>query len=538
MLVSRRAQPIHNSRRGSALIASLVVVLVISSMGAVLIQLHSSITRRAAQSVDTKRALYMAEAGLSEAYLAVAQGKSGNVGSVAQPAVFGDGIYWVEASEETDGRVTLDATGLAGSGRIALSMVLQRTVNDLGSLGVFAEDGVTIEVGSLIDGFDGDKGDFDSQVSDAEERALILEPAPAEDTTGDGARIACNGDIVIEGSALSPPGESVTKIYGDVVPGPGASAVIDPGVLISGTTRPGAATFGLPDFDIPTGIPSVGDITYTNAGVPLVLGARKFSYDTLEIATGCSAVIEGPTSILIDKFILNSGAKLFLDTTNGGISLYITDYLKLDANSTVYSPTERAASVTILIANLPEIDRNRDGRVDPAVDIKCNGNLHGMIYAPHNEVRVPGSLRIYGTVMAQRLVLGRGARLTYDNAVARGAVAVESLPQLMSWRVTDLPDVPLVNIKIDPRNILEQQGITPIRSADAHKETDVEFNYLDTSGDLLTYNGAASAFNWANMDSMVSVDWIDPDTGLKVVTNTDSQLPATKTMPVTAISTL
>ena len=58
-----------------------MVVMVIASLGAGLIQMHGAIKRRQMQRVDNKRALYIAEAGLSEAFIAVTHGKSGNVGN-------------------------------------------------------------------------------------------------------------------------------------------------------------------------------------------------------------------------------------------------------------------------------------------------------------------------------------------------------------------------------------------------------------------------------------------------------------------------
>ncbi|MCB9912344.1 MAG: hypothetical protein H6827_05070, partial [Planctomycetes bacterium] len=67
----------HSSRRGAALISALMLVAAVATLGAGLVQVSSVSTRRQNLSIDTVRALYVAEAALSEAYFAVAQGRGG-----------------------------------------------------------------------------------------------------------------------------------------------------------------------------------------------------------------------------------------------------------------------------------------------------------------------------------------------------------------------------------------------------------------------------------------------------------------------------
>ena len=89
-------------RRGGALALSLMVVFVISILAASFLRLSSGATRRQAQSVDRKRAFYLAEAGLAEAFSGITFGRSGRVGSTERPAVFGEGLFWVEAEQIDD----------------------------------------------------------------------------------------------------------------------------------------------------------------------------------------------------------------------------------------------------------------------------------------------------------------------------------------------------------------------------------------------------------------------------------------------------
>ena len=62
-------------RRGSALVTSVVVVMLAAAMGAAMLQMQAGVTNRQKLATDQKRALYISEAGLSEGFMALAQGK-------------------------------------------------------------------------------------------------------------------------------------------------------------------------------------------------------------------------------------------------------------------------------------------------------------------------------------------------------------------------------------------------------------------------------------------------------------------------------
>ena len=94
---------VRSGRRGNALVLSLIVVLVVSTLAASFLQLTSAVTRRQANAVDIKQAFYLAESGLTEAYSGLMQGKTGSVGSQADPAIFGRGLFWVELPKERAG---------------------------------------------------------------------------------------------------------------------------------------------------------------------------------------------------------------------------------------------------------------------------------------------------------------------------------------------------------------------------------------------------------------------------------------------------
>src|SRR5262245_7735350 len=109
-----RSIPKRRERSGVALIYSVIAVMVVSILAAGFMQLALSVTRRLSSTSDTTEAFNIAEAGLAEAYTGLGVARTGNVGSVDAPAVFGGGLVWVEATEHAGGMVELESTGMYG----------------------------------------------------------------------------------------------------------------------------------------------------------------------------------------------------------------------------------------------------------------------------------------------------------------------------------------------------------------------------------------------------------------------------------------
>jgi hypothetical protein len=139
----------NGEERGSALVMSLIAVSTVVVLAASFSQFASSVANRQAHAVAKKRAFYMAEAGLAEAFSGLSMGKSGNVGTPDAPALLGDGVFWVEAIELEPGFVRLESTGMIGTGKVVLSLVAQRGEESIASLGVFSGGDVTLGDGSL-----------------------------------------------------------------------------------------------------------------------------------------------------------------------------------------------------------------------------------------------------------------------------------------------------------------------------------------------------------------------------------------------------
>lgn len=487
--------------RGSALIASLMVVTVVAGLGVCLIRLHSAATRRQVHQIDRKRAFYVAEAGLSEAFLAISQGKSGKVGSEDVPASFGDGVFWVDAEPTDDGNIELTSNGLCGVGRFSLSIVLRAQIDPLAARGVFSGTDLVIEPGVIIDGYESIDSSYEEQVA-ADGNV---------DHTDGGAMLTSNEDVYLEASEAGGGGggggpvDGETQIYGEVHPGPNGSLIAEPGAYVNGSTTPTNHPGIMPDVEIPDA-PSSGSMIVPRGQV-LTLSEQALHLEGLLVEGGASLVLAGPLTLVVDQLHTLDQSRVVFDTTGGRIVVVVTE--RLDAQpGTELSSTEQNPRRASLVVSADEWqDFDGDGVLDDPVRFEPEGVFHGFMYVPYEALVLPGTLRFFGAVAAESLTLRAGFRLTVDRSMIDRESGDGALPKFLAWRIVELPDTPLVNIRLDPRGVLNLQGVTPIPSGRAHAESMVTVAYFDAAGALQTYSGLSALLDWTNVKTIVSILW-------------------------------
>lgn len=494
------------SRRGNLLIVSIVFVMIVASMGVVMLQMHTASSRRQLQATDNKRALYIAEAGLAEAFMAIAQGKSGNIGTAAQPALYADGIYWVEATPGVNDEVGLVSTGLCGTGRFALSVVLERQADTLASLGFYANQDVSVGVGALVDGYDSTAGTL------AEQYDLSL-----GDTTGLGARVSAGGDILIEGGAATS-GKSkavvlgaveATTVYGDARPGPNGVVSQSGSVLVTGSTAPLRQTTSLPAITSPpTDI--VTPWRFDARGGTLPSGG--YTMDAGTVGSGGTLRLEGPLVLVMSDLRIQGGATLQVDSSDGQVVIFIEDYLELADGSAVEHVNASPTGLAIFANGDQWLDRDGDRVPDPPLVFAPKGEFHGYLYSPATDLVLPGNLHFIGGLAANSLTIADGGRLTFDIALENTEVTAASLPKLVAWRIVELPEELLVDARTDPIQQLEAQGVTPLKSSEAAQDKYLYIKYYDSNGVARSYSGLESGLDYSTVDVVIGIMWDDDPT--------------------------
>jgi hypothetical protein len=441
------------------LVLSLVAVSTVVVLAASFSQFASALANRQAQAVNRKRAFYMAEAGLAEAFAGVTCGKSGNVGSMEQPALLGDGVFWVEATEIEPGVVRLESTGMVGTGRAELAVIVQQGEEGVAALGAFSGDALAIQDGSLVDAYDSAKGSYDSQADKS------------------GASLGTNGSVVLEGSPFSP-----TKVDGDVTPGTDQDLVTGLSVTITGSTDAALQTTELPPVEVPDVALEAGLVHASP--YPLVIPAGSGGYEGLKVASGSQVVIQGPAEVVLGSLLLAPEAELLFDTTQGAVSLFVTDELDLQQGSTLVTSSARPRDVTIQVP----------GETLAPLALRAKGPFHGVFYAPETTVTVGGAFEVFGALVGKLLVFEGPAKLHFDKELARLAAA-EALPKVLTWRLVELASS-TGDLSVDPFDLLGVEKSTLVAPTTAHADQELIIYYLDAASVYHRYQGAESTFDW------------------------------------------
>lgn len=434
-----------SDRAGTALIAALFVVTMVATLCMAFLQLSLTKARENKSSVDGKRALYIAEAGLSEGFEGLVAGKSGNVGSDTAPASFADGVFWVTSKNVGTGHIMLKSTGLCGSGRCSLSMVVEPANLSIGALGFFSDRSLSIGNGCLIDSYDSRQGPYTPP-------PLLQLGNPPSD-----AKSGSNGSISVQGSLLAP-----TKIYGDAVPGPQSSLTRTSNVTITGSTAPAYGATTLPPIDIPS-VASAGDLQYSNASRPLTIASGTHGYGALRVQSNAQLVVQGPGTLVVDALEIDSGSKLTIDATNGPVRIYVQSSMQLQSGSTLSTAGTNPAWTSVLVA----------AATAGSVTLGSSGTFYGTIYSPSADVSIPSALEVFGSVTARNLSVQGRAKLHFDLALRSAAGEKLDLPHAICWRVVDLPQVPLVKSHLDPTLAMSVLGIASVPASNAHFDVGV-----------------------------------------------------------------
>lgn len=443
----------HERRRGSALVPALMVVMLMAVLSMCYLQLSLSKDRESRSEVDSKRAFYQAEAGLAEGYLALATGGSGAVASESVPARLGNGVFWVTAEEHGD-RVTLKSTGLSGLGRASLSTTLQRSAASVASLGVFANQEVTLAAGAQVDAYDSRMGPYSPPGGHHQ--------LPGLGGSTPQAQVGSNAGILLAGASGALTG---AKITGNATPGPNGSVVCGVGASVTGSTTPATSLMHTPALEIV--VPPDATALDLSSRRPVTLAPGAHAFTTLHVRPNASLTIQGPSEVVIDQLLVDAGGSLVVNGAAGTVALSVRSYVNVATGASFGTTSTGTDRAELLIAASQSVDRTGDGIPDPPVTLSGTGSFYGSIYAPGAAVRIPSSFTIYGSIAADRVALGENARLHFDRALLE-ALAEGSLPQILGWCVVELPDADLVKYGLDPLSVLSFNRVTPVKPATAH----------------------------------------------------------------------
>ena len=459
---------------GSALLLSLLAVVVVATLASSFMQLSSAVTKRQARAVDTKQAFYMAEAGLAEAYAGLKIGKRGKIGSPTQPAVLGNGAFWVETEQLSADMIRLDSTGLVGSGRAQLSMVLEKGELSAAALGIFSENGLLIETGTRIDGYDSEREKYAP-------RSVSLGSEELEPPKG---LIGSNGTIAVN-SVLG--NEAI--LDANVIPGPNTTLVQNGTPILTGVAEPRLNNVTLPPVYIPQ--VSMGQGIQHNSGSVMQINPGVWGYPYLNVGAESDLVVLGPATLVVNDLQLADQSKLVLDTTGGPVDIVVTGSLNANTGSIVETSGIDPSQAKLRFAGTS------------TVQLQGTAAFYGTVFAPDAQVNVGSQFEIFGSLVGENLALASGAKVHFDTYLGRLA-EIAAMPEHLTWRILDLAPLPGSSVDSDPFVILGIDPATLMPPASSHEDVTLDIMYYDRADVFQTYSGMESGFDWTNVKMVVS----------------------------------
>lgn len=464
-----RGRPGVGSQAGSALVLSLLAVTSVVFLASSFIQFASSVANRQSQAAFRKQAFYMAEAGLAEAYAGLMIGKSGNVGSPEAPARFGNGLFWVEATEVEPGVVSLESHGMIGAGQATLTVVAKRGEASVASLGVFADQGLVIAPGSTIDAYDSTKGSYASQ------------------TDHTGAQLGSNAAVQLSGTTTLP-----TVVKGDVTPGPAHTVAKTGTVTITGSTDHALSSTPFPAVELPE--LTLGATQVHNSPYPLVIAPGEVGYQGLTVKTGAQVLIQGPAQVVLGSLAVEAGAELAFDTTHGAVELFVTDALTFASSSML---TTSSSDPQLVVIQVP-------GETAAPLQLSSSTQFHGVLYAPEAEITVGGGFEVFGSLVGSHLTFSGPAKMHFDKHLAQVA-AEAKLPRMVSWWIVDLASTS-GDLSTNPFDVLGVDPTVLPPPSKAHADQTLSIHYYDAASVYHTYEGLESHFDWNVVKSVISAE--------------------------------
>lgn len=411
-----------SARRGAAALMLLFVLIPLAGLTLSFLQVGLSFTREQSYRVEDERALLLADAGTEEALVALRMGDTGAVGRSDSPAYLGDGMLWVESFDDVgNDLLRLRSAALVGNGRAALERIVFHWYDEPFTIGIFSSKTLVLASNTMIDSFDSALGSYADQLAAAGGSSL-----------GAGAVAQSNGDVVIG---------STVEVYGDAHPGADDTVDIPGSSLVSGSIQPAPEPRELPPIDVPV-IPVGGNLSVPGDGI-LTLVPGDYHFSDLTIGSN-TLTIQGPARIVLDDFHMLSNSSLVFDTVGGPVEVYALGDFVVASNTFMDTTVKEAARVSLNFAGGP----------GQYVDLRSNASFYGTIYAPDGTVEISSNFEVFGSVVADEVILDSNVNIHFDEAL----LGIPSGPGNFLPATWSLVEFPVKAARADRRDPFELLG--------------------------------------------------------------------------------
>jgi len=379
------------SRRGSALPFMLLIIFSLTAVAVAFNVSTLASERRNSGIEDDVRAHSILDAAVAESVTAISAGFSGTVGDQANPAYLDGGLFWVASTDLGSNRYRLDAVAMAGSGRAAAEVVVERVVDSpLFTSVLNSDEQLTLNADVEIDSFDSASGPYVAS------NTQVINGV-THDFANKHGDVTSNAGIILNANAT---------VFGDAIPGMGyAVSTAATGSYVSGSTTPATSPFNFPPIPIPT-TPQVGNLVL-GVGSSSTLSSGSYGLGTLQIGKSATLTIQGPADILVDDFYGGKDGNLMIDATNGPVTFFVkntyTHISGFEAQPVPGSPM----AVAFMI----------DGAQD--IVFPASAKVRGAYYAPNANITFSNYNEAWGSFGAKRIDMSNSMQFHYDEDLSK-----------------------------------------------------------------------------------------------------------------------
>lgn len=394
----------RQGRRGSAVLLSLGVVAILTTLGGALLLRALNEDRVGLRSAARQGAFHLAEAGVDRALvnLQTPTDLTDDVTTGALPT----GTYAVDNPPQAVGslqwRVTAHGTSASPSTETrSIEAVVQLSPQSVFQHALFADQSVVISGHAQTDSYDSRWGPYNDDASS---------PSYNKSQNGNvGTNATTPGGITVGGSIF---------VEGQLVVGPN---VADPASVVSGydpsfiTGTPKVVSqpslFPMPPVTVPAGL-ECGDlevkgnttVTLSPTGGPL--GNGTYCYRELELEGGATFTATGP------------------------VIIYLTGELEVQGNATVGAPSTPTDMRFLMSSSAGAVlEEGLEGTITGST------KFYGAIYGPAAELTISGNAEIFGAIVARQVSVSGSAEVHYDQALAdQTQISNRYRTALLSWR--------------------------------------------------------------------------------------------------------
>jgi hypothetical protein len=314
---------------------------------------------------------------------------TGAVASQGAPAYMDGGLFWVQSTDLGNDVFQLDAIAMAGSGRAAAQVVVEReNGSPLFDAVLNSREQLTVNSSVVIDSFESMLGTYASQATNLHAKTGHT----YANTNGD---VSSNAGIVLN---------ALAAVFGNATPGPGYAVSLAPSSYIYGNSTPAPAAMSFPPIVTP-GIPITGNLVVPS-GSSAVLPSGKHGLGALTISKDAKLLIQGPAEILVSDFTGDKNANLLIDATAGPVTIHVTNTYQhisgFEAMPVAGSPMALAFMVT----------------APQDIVFPADTNIRGAYYVPKSNILFANSTEVWGSFGANRIDMANDTRFHYDESLA------------------------------------------------------------------------------------------------------------------------